>query len=135
MSERKLLRRRKLLGIGIAFALGAWIVLGGAVRSSAAEQTTTVHVLVKDAVTGDPIYQAQLTLQFRKHGGFLRRASTISYTSKTDKKGRSIFPLVPMGKITLMVTAPDHETFGKIIKVSKANQLIEVQLRHPKPQL
>jgi hypothetical protein len=123
-----------VLGMGIALALGAWIALVSAGRCMAAEQTT-VHVLVKDAVTGDPIYQAHLTLQFRKPGGFLRRSSVISYTSKTDKMGRGMFPFVPMGEITLMVTAPDHESFGKIFKVSKANQLIEVQLRKPKPQL
>ena len=38
----------------------------------AAQQMTTVHVVVKDAKTGEPIYQAHLTLRYRQQGGFMR---------------------------------------------------------------
>jgi hypothetical protein len=116
-----------------AFSIfGLWMAMGG--RVAAAEQTT-IQVLVKDAKTGDPIYQAHLTLRFRQPGGFLKRSEAISYTGKTDKKGRCSFPLVPMGEVTLMVTAPDHNTFGKTFEINKNNQLLEVQLRPPHPVL
>lgn len=97
----------------------------------AAARITTVHVQVNDAKTGEPIYQARLTLRYRQQGGFMRRSQIISYTAKTDKNGKSQFPVVPMGTITLMVTAPDHNTFGKEIDITKDNQLIKVELQKP----
>lgn len=96
---------------------------------------TTVRVQVKDAVSGKPIYQAHLTLRFREQGGFMRRSKIISYTNKTDKNGWGLFPVVPKGVITLMVTAPDHNTFGKEFKITRDNQHIEVKLQKPKPVL
>jgi Carboxypeptidase regulatory-like domain len=129
---QKQLKQRKLLGLGVFLALSVWMVIPG--RVTAAQQTT-VQVLVKDATTGDPVYQAHLTLKFRKHGGLLRRSEIVSYTAKTDKKGRCRFPLVPMGEITLMVTAPGHDTFGKLFEINKDLQVIEIKLKKPKPQL
>ena len=98
-------------------------------------QMTTVHVQVNDAQSGKPIYQARLTLRFREQGGFMRRSRIISYTSKTDKNGKGLFPVVPMGTVTLMVTAPDHNTFGKEFQITRQNQLIEVTLQKPHPVL
>lgn len=99
--------------------------------SLAAETLTTVHVQVNDAKTGEPIYQAHLTLRYRVRGGFMRRSEIISYTAKTDKSGKGQFPVVPMGNITLMVTAPDHNTFGKEFEITKDKQLIKVELHKP----
>lgn len=99
--------------------------------SLAAETMTTVRVQVNDAKTGDPIYQAHLTLRYRVQGGFMRRSQVISYTAKTDKNGKGQFPVVPMGTITLMVTAPDHNTFGKEFEITKDQQLIKVELHKP----
>ncbi len=132
MSGWKTLGRRKWQGLGLLLALGVWMAVPAGLRAA---EMTTVRVLVKDAKSGDPIYQAHLTLAYFKSGGFMRRAKTISYSSKTDKKGLGSFPFVPMGKITLMVSAPDHSTFGKVFKITKENQLIEVRLKKPKPQL
>lgn len=109
----------------------AFVIAMGMPGTLAAAQMTTVHVEVKDAKTGKPIYQAHLTLRFREPGRFLHRSKIISYTSKTDMKGMGEFPVVPLGTVTLMVTAPDHNTFGKEFDVSKANQLIEVKLQRP----
>ncbi len=122
------LKRSKLVWFGIILAAVA--VLGMPGRLAAA-QTTTIRVQVNDAKTGEPIYQAQLTLRFRDPGGFMHRSKIISYTSKTNKDGKSQFPMVPMGTVTLMVTAPDHNTFGKEFEITKENQLIEVKLRKP----
>jgi Carboxypeptidase regulatory-like domain len=99
--------------------------------SLAAAQMTTVHVQVNDAKTGEPIFQAHLTLRYRAQGGFMRRSEIISYTAKTDKNGKGQFPVVPMGTITLMVTAPDHNTFGKEFEITKDKQLIKVELQKP----
>ncbi len=132
MSGWKTLGRRKWQGLGLLVALGVWMAVPAGLRAT---EMTTVRVLVKDAKSGDPIYQAHLTLAYSKSGGFMRQAKTISYSSKTDKKGLGSFPFVPMGKITLMVSAPDHSTFGKVFRITKENQLIEVRLKKPKPQL
>jgi len=107
----------------------------GVTAAFASQQMTTVHVEVKDAQTGKPIYQARLTLRFRQHGGMLHRSKLISYTSKTDMKGLGEFPVVPLGTVTLMVTAPNHNTFGKEFEITEANQVIEVKLQKPHPVL
>lgn len=117
--------------VGLATILAAVVALSIPGRLAAAEQMTTVHVQVNDAKTGDPIFQAHLTLRYRVQGGFMRRSQIISYTAKTDKNGKSQFPVVPRGTITLMVTAPDHNTFGKEFDITKDNQLIEVKLQKP----
>jgi hypothetical protein len=131
MGQERVTRRRMLaIGLFVAFGMGM-----GMPRRLAATETTTVHIVVKDAVTGDPIYQAHLTLEFLQPGGFLKTPKTISYTGKSDKQGRCIFPVVNLGKVTLMVTAPDHETFGKRFVIKKDDQLIEVKLRKPRPVL
>ena len=119
------------LGMAIAFLLA--MALPCTLFADA--QMTTVHVQVNDAQSGKPIYQARLTLRFREQGGFMRRSRIISYTSKTDKNGKGLFPVVPMGTVTLMVTAPDHNTFGKEFQITRQNQLIEVTLQKPHPVL
>lgn len=125
---KTLWNQRMLVGLGMVFA--AVVAIGMPCKLAAAD-TTSIHVQVNDAKTGDPIYQARLTLRFREPGRFMRRSQIISYTSKTDKNGKGSFPLVPMGTITLMVTAPDHNTFGKEFEITKENQLIEVKLQRP----
>jgi hypothetical protein len=115
---------RLAMMVAVVFAFAAPVRL-------AAARMTTVHVEVKDAQTGDPIYQAHLTLRYRVPGRFMRRTKIISYTAKTDKEGKGQFPVVPLGTITLMVTAPDHNTFGKEFDITKDNQLIEVKLQKP----
>lgn len=125
---RAFLKRSRLVWFGVVLAAVA--VLGTPGRLAAAE-TTTIRVQVNDAKTGEPIYQAHLTLRFRDPGGFMRRTKIISYTAKTNKDGKGQFPLVPMGTVTLMVTAPDHNTFGKEFEITKENQLIEVKLQKP----
>jgi hypothetical protein len=125
---RKLWNQSRLARWGIMIA--AVVAIGAPVRLAAA-QMTTVRVQVNDAKTGEPIYQARLTLRYRVPGRFMRRTKIISYTGKTDKDGKSKFPVVPLGPITLMVTAPDHNTFGKEFDITKDNQLIEVKLQKP----
>jgi len=126
----KILRKQSAwVWLGTIFV--AAVALAMPPRLAAAEQMTTVHVQVNDAATGDPIFQAHLTLRYRVAGGFMRHTRIISYTAKTDKNGKGQFPVVPRGTITLMVTAPDHNTFGKEFEITKDNQLIEVKLQKP----
>ena|SRR5690348_3961267 len=126
----KILRKHSAwLSLGTTLVIA--VALATPARLAAAEQMTTVHVQVNDAVSGDPIFQAHLTLRYRVPGGFMRHTRIVSYTAKTDKNGKSQFPVVPRGAITLMVTAPDHNTFGKEFDITKDNQLIEVKLQKP----
>ncbi len=97
--------------------------------------TLIVHVV--DARTGRPIFQASLTLQFRKPGSpwKLKRGKMISYSAKTDEKGFCKFPYVNEGTVELMVTAPEHEAFGRTYQFTKNDQVVEVKLRKPHSQL
>ncbi len=120
--QSRLVRAGMILAVVVAICMPV---------SLAAAQMTTVRVQVNDAKTGEPIFQAHMTLRYRVQGGFMRRTQIISYTAKTDKNGKGQFPVVPMGTITLMVTAPDHNTFGKEFKITKDEQLIKVELQKP----
>lgn len=96
---------------------------------------TSLRIRVTDKSSGDPIFQARLTLEFLQPGGFMKRSKWISYSAKTDKEGEYKFVDIPEGPIRLFVTAPDHEAFGQSYKLRKDNQLIEVKLRKPQPVL
>jgi hypothetical protein len=97
--------------------------------------TLTVHVT--GAQTGNPIFQASLTLRFRQPGSRwkLKRSKLLSYSAKTDKKGLCKFPYIPYGPVELMVTAPQHEAFGRTFQFAKNHPVIEVKLRRPHSQL
>lgn len=123
-------------GLRAGLAVAACLIVAGLaapVRARAAEETN-IHVLVKDAQSGDPIFQAHLTLQFRE-GGKLKRDKWISFSAKTDKQGKYRFRHIPKGPIRLIVTADDHQTFGKEYEIEKDNPVIEVSLRKPQPQI
>lgn len=122
-----------LLALLVASTLLGWPVK--AEPKSPTLATLVVHVT--DAQTRDPIFQASLTLRFRQPRSRwkLKRTKPVSYSAKTDKKGLCKFPYVPEGSVELMVTAPQHEAFGRSFQFMKNDQVIEVKLRRPRPQL
>jgi hypothetical protein len=91
----------------------------------------SVNVVVKEADTGEAISQARLTLTFKS--GKLHR--TISYGAKTNAQGRYRFTDIPKGTVHLFVTAERHQSYGKEIELEEDNQVIEVKLKKPQPQL
>ncbi len=99
-----------------------------------ANEETSVRVVVKDAATGDPVYQAHLTLQFQIPQKF-KLPKWIAYSAKTDKKGEYTFRRVNKGPIRLLVTAEGHQSYGKQSEIDKDDQVIEVKLRKPQPQI
>ncbi len=111
----------------------ASLALAGVRNARADQPSSTLFIKVTDASTGKPIYQAQLTLQFRMKEGkaIFRHAKWFSYTGKTDVKGICKFEDVGQGPIVLMVTATNHQSYGKKLKFDKSNQLIAVKLRKP----
>jgi len=89
-------------------------------------------VVVKEADTGEAISQARLTLTFRQTGKLHR---TVSYGAKTNAQGRYRFTNIPKGTVHLFVTAERHQSYGKEIDLEEDNQVIEVKLKKPQPQL
>ena len=89
-------------------------------------------VVVKEADTGEAISQARLTLTFRQTGKLHR---TVSYGAKTNAQGRYRFTNIPKGTVHLFVTAERHQSYGKEIELEEDNQVIEVKLKKPQPQL
>jgi hypothetical protein len=126
--RKTLLNQSRVVRLGMILAVVAAICVP---MRLAAARMTTVHVQVNDAKTDEPIFQAHLTLRYRVAGRFMRRSKIVSYTAKTDKNGKGQFPVVPMGTITLMVTAPGHNTFGKEFEITKDDQKIQVKLQKP----
>lgn len=118
-----------------------WILAGAALLffcgvSRPAQQppipVTSLTIVVKDAVTGDPIGQARLTLTFRQPGRLHRN---ISYDAKTNAQGRYRFMNIPKETVRLLVTADHHQSFGKEIDLEEENQVFEVKLKPPQPLL
>jgi hypothetical protein len=123
---------------GLRWALVALvtILLAGVVvppKARAADETD-VRVLVTDAVTGKPIFQAHLTLQFTVSRRF-RRDKSYSLSAKTDLKGMYRFRDIPKGTIRLLVIAKDHQTFGQEYEISEDHQLVHVKMKRPQPQV
>ncbi len=92
---------------------------------------TNVTAHVTDAVNHKPVFQAQLTLEFRDTRS--RLGKTISLSAKTDVKGKYVFRFVPMETVVLVVTATNHQTFGKKFQITQPNQTIQAVLRRPQP--
>lgn len=99
------------------------------------EETTNVIVVVKESDTDAPVSQARLTLQFTVPGGPTRlgKDKKLSYNAKTDTQGRYKFLDINKGQITLFVTAPGHQSYGKELLLEKDNQVFEVKLKKPQP--
>lgn len=136
-SRRRFANRK----IGQVFATGlaiylCWAVFGPTLKLKA-EDLTSVNVFVKDAESGQPMFQAHLTLQFREHGSAarLKRSKLISFSAKTNAQGRYRFVDIPKGTVRLIVTAERHQTFSKEFEVDKDGQLLEVSLKKPQPLL
>ncbi|HTV54019.1 MAG TPA: hypothetical protein VMI06_03810, partial [Terriglobia bacterium] len=61
------------------------------------------------------------------------RDKTVSLSAKTDLKGQYRFRFIPMEPVVLMVTEPNHQTFGKEFQIGQQNQILRVKLRKPQP--
>lgn len=117
---------------GIAVILMANdILFPGRAQARNQPPVTNVIVLVSDAQTNKPVFQARLTLEFRDPES--RRGKTISFTAKTDLQGKYRFTFIPMEPVLLLVTDPNHQTFGKQFQITRQNQLLKVSLRRPQP--
>jgi hypothetical protein len=126
-------------GLILVLCIGALLVLAGIRTPARADSPdrTSVHVVVKDATTDQPISQARLTLRFREPGSKarLKPSKMLSFSAKTNAQGRYKFTNIPKGTILLMVIADHHQTFGKEFEVEQDNQVIEVKLKRPQPLL
>jgi hypothetical protein len=128
------LTEKNWVRLGMAAVLGFALAALLTPRQARAADEATLRVVVKDAADNEPIYQAHLTLQFKIPQRF-RQDKWISYSAKTDKKGECTFHHITKGPIVLMVTADDHQSFGKKYEIKKDNPVIEVKLRKPQPQI
>jgi hypothetical protein len=129
-------RRRCLWGTAFAVFCTAALVLPARAQHQSPQQVNFI-VEVKDSETGEPINQAHLTLKFREPGSLrrLEPSQLISYSAKTNAKGRYKFMNIPKGKILLMVTADRHKADGKEYDLEQDGQVIEVKLKKPQPLL
>ena len=121
------------------FLLSVFLLIMGSANSARADspERTDFTVVVKEAGTGEPIYQARLTLQFNESGSAvkLRRGKHYTYTAKTNAQGRYKFTGIPKGTIRLLVTADQHQSYGEELELTEDNQVIEITLRKPQPLL
>jgi hypothetical protein len=128
MSECKTFSR--IAGIALALLASCILFLGQA-QARSHPPLTNVIVVVTDAPTHKAIFQARLTLEFRDPDS--RRGKIISFSAKTDLQGKYRFTFIPMGPVLLMVTDPNHQTFGKQFQIAQQNQILKVSLRGKQP--
>lgn len=124
--QARLRRLGALAAVGLALAL-----IPPMANARKHPPLTNVTVLVTDAATHKPVFQAQLTLEFRDTRSRLGR--DISLSAKTDVQGKYKFSFIPMETVLLVVTAPHHQSFGKQFQITQPNQTIEAQLKAPQP--
>ena len=127
----------KELTAGFLLALSLLIAAWPGPVQAAPPERTDLTVIVKEADTGEPVFQARLTLQFNESGSAakLRRGKNITYNAKTNAQGRYKFTGIPKGTIRLLVTADRHQSYGEELELTEDNQVIEVKLRKPQPLL
>lgn len=89
-------------------------------------------VNVHEADTGEPISQANVTLQFTEPVAF-GHGKKHTYNAKADAQGRCKLFGINKGTIVLMVTAPHHQAYGKELPFDHDNQVYEVKLKKPQP--
>ena len=121
-----------------AISLGMLACLAAGVAYAGDEPDfTSVIVMVKDAASQKPIFQARLTLQFRESGSAkkLKLGKMTAYSAKTNVQGRYRFTEIPKGTVRLIVTAEHHQTFSKDFQITKSDQVLEVVLKKPQPLL
>jgi len=126
------------VAVWVAISLLLFTHLGGfphAQDTKPSNDTTNMTVLVEEADTGQPIFQARLTLQFTEPGGPARfgKAKKIAYNAKTDIQGRYKFLGINKGTIVLTITASGHQSYGKELQLEKDNQVFEIKLKKPQP--
>ena len=128
---------KKELITGLLLAFSILLVGSRTPARGDSPERTDVTVEVKEAETGEPIYQARLTLQFNESGSAikLRRGKSRTFSAKTNAQGRYKFTNIPKGTIRLMVTAEHRQSYGEELALSEDNQVIEVKLRRPQPLL
>jgi hypothetical protein len=135
-----MVRESRVKFLAVALTAMGIILLGGAARNSRAQDASSDHgptnvtVYVKEADTGEPIGQAAVTLQFIEPVSF-GHGKKHAYNSKTDAQGRCKLFEINKGPITLMVTAPHHQAYGKQLQLDHDNQVFEVKLKKPQPLL
>lgn len=129
--------RASAVEVFAAALVAAGLALAAATSPARAEESdlTNVNILVKEADTGEPIENAQITVRFKENPGKLKRARTISMTAKTNAQGKCKVPLVPKGTIKLLVTAERRQSFGREVEIEEDEPLIEITLRRPQPLL
>lgn len=128
---------KKELVTGCVLAIS--ILLAGSDNPAWADspERTNVIVVVKEAETDEPIFQARLTLQFKESRSALKlkRDKRYTFTAKTNAQGRYKFNDIPKGTIRLMVTAERRQSYGEELELVEDDQVIEVMLRKPEPLL
>lgn len=125
---------KNLLRYGVLAILALAVSAFSPRTTTCANEETSLRVVVTDAADGQPIFQAQLTLQFQIPQKF-RQPKWIAFSAKTNKKGEYTFRRVNKGPMRLLVTADGHQSFGKQFEVAKDDSTIEVKLRKPQPQI
>jgi hypothetical protein len=126
--------RNKRLALSLCLAAFFLLVVVQAPARADSPERTSVHILVKDAVSDQPLANARLTLRFREPGK-RKRSKMLSFSAKTNAHGRYKFTNIPKGTIRLIVTAERHQTFGQDFELEQDDQLIEVKLKKPQPLL
>lgn len=132
------LHTKHILAAWVASSLLLLVPAGGSAQSQdekPSSDTTSVIVVVREYDGGQPISQARVTLIFTEPGGRIRfgKAKKITYNAKTDAQGRYKFTSINKGPITLVVTATDHQTYGKDLDLNQDDQVFEVKLKKPQP--
>lgn len=130
--------RLKILGAVVLAVAGVYLLatthIGFAQGASTDTAPTDVTVYVKEAESGEPVSQAAVTLQFEEPRSF-GHGKKHTFNSKTDSQGRCKLYGINKGPITLMITSPHHQSYGKQLQLEHDNQVFEIKLKTPQPLL
>ncbi len=116
----------------LAFAFAVWLLSTAAlVAADDQDKLVRLEVEVTSEKTGKPIDNATVYIKFKRKR-LLRRDKRHEWTVKTNREGRAVLPVLPVGEVLVQIVMPGWKTYGRFHTLRGPKQILEIKLKKPK---
>jgi hypothetical protein len=128
-----------------ALCLGLTLAASGALRQSAAAQTTQdktqppparqdvqprITIEVKGGVNEVPVENASVYVKYVEEH-IIKKDKKVELNVKTSREGLAHIPNAPLGRALVQVIAEGWKTYGRWYDITDAKQVIKIRLERP----
>ena len=116
----------------LAFAFAVWLLSTAAlVAADDQDKLVRLEVEVTSEKTGKPIDNATVYIKFKRKR-LLRRDKRHEWTVKTNREGRAVLPVLPVGEVLVQIVMSGWKTYGRFHTLRGPKQILEIKLKKPK---